>query len=136
VIVVDTNVLFYFYLRGAHTQAATAVFRRDRHWIAPILWRSEFRNALLRYVRSGEIKLELAQSTLAEAEWTMRDAEFEVSSPAVLDIATQSDLSAYDSEFVALARQVGVPLVTADMKIVRAFPEIAVSMEQFAEPPI
>ena len=134
-IVVDTNVLFYFYLRGAHTQAATEVFRRDRHWIAPILWRSEFRNALLRYVRSGEITPELAQSTMAEAEVMMRDAEFEISSHAVLEIALRSNLSAYDSEYVALATQIGIPLITADMKIVRAFPVIAVSLDEFAARP-
>jgi len=42
-----------------------------------------------------------------------------------------SDLSAYDCEFVALARAVGARLVTEDRAILKAFPKEAQSMDAF-----
>jgi predicted nucleic acid-binding protein len=36
---------------------------------------------------------------------------------------------AYDCEFVALAQYLNVPLVTADKKILREFPEVATSLD-------
>ena len=45
-IVVDTNVIAYFFLAGVRTESVQAVFDRDPHWIAPALWKSEFRSVL------------------------------------------------------------------------------------------
>jgi predicted nucleic acid-binding protein len=39
-----------------------------------------------------------------------------------------SDCSAYDCEFAALAMRLGVKLVTMDSKLLRAFPKYAVSL--------
>jgi hypothetical protein len=47
VIVVDANVLVYLFVAGAGSGKAERVLRRDPVWAAPLLWRSEFRNALL-----------------------------------------------------------------------------------------
>ena len=54
-------------------------------------------------------------------------------SDAVLNVVERSRLSAYDAEFVALADGLGVPLVTEDKAIVRAFPALAMTMEAFLE---
>jgi predicted nucleic acid-binding protein len=51
----------------------------------------------------------------------------------VLNVVERSRLSAYDAEFVALADGLGVPLVTEDKAIVRAFPALAMTMEAFLE---
>jgi predicted nucleic acid-binding protein len=50
-IVVDTNVLAYLYLPGEYTAAAETLLEQDSDWAEPILWRSEFRNILARYLR-------------------------------------------------------------------------------------
>jgi predicted nucleic acid-binding protein len=51
----------------------------------------------------------------------MWNGEYEVQSAHVLEIATDSGRSVYDCEFVALARELTVPLVTADKELARAF---------------
>jgi predicted nucleic acid-binding protein len=58
---------------------------------------------------------------------------YDVSSEKVLELAMQSNCSAYDCEYVALAQDLGVPLVTADKQILKAFPKIAISMEKFVK---
>ena len=102
-IVVDSNVLAYLYLPGEYTAAAEALLEQDSDWAAPILWRSEFRNILAGYLRRKAITFEQANSLQREAESLLEGAEFEVESLAVLELVRDSDCSAYDCEFIALA---------------------------------
>lgn len=124
-IAVDSNVLAYLYLPGPHTAAVEALMERDPEWVAPLLWRSEFRNVLAGYLRRGDLDLKQALALQSEAERLMAGAEFAVESRAVLDAVRSSDCSAYDCEYVALARDLGVHLATMDRKLLRAFPDIA-----------
>ena len=130
-IVVDTNIIVYLYLQGEHTAQAESVLQKDAEWLAPPLWRSEFRNVLAFYLRQRYLSLEDARTIMQEAELLLQGREYGVSSPRVLDLAAASRCSAYDCEFVALAQDLDVPLVTADKKVLTAFPETAVSMVAF-----
>jgi len=130
-IVVDTNVLAYLWLPGERTKAAERLLKKDSDWNAPLLWRSEFRNVLAFYLRQGLLSLDDARAIIREAELFLQGREYGVSSVRVLDLAAASRCSAYDCEFVALAQDLDVPLVTADKKILTAFPETAVSMAAF-----
>ncbi|MDP3874757.1 MAG: type II toxin-antitoxin system VapC family toxin [Methyloversatilis sp.] len=127
-IVVDTNVLAYLYLPGEHTAAAEALLERDPDWCAPILWRSEFRNILAGYVRRKDIAFEQATTLQAEAESLLAGCEYEVESRTVLELVRDSDCSAYDCEFVALAAKLDTKLITMDKRLLRAFPNRALSM--------
>ncbi|MBS1255724.1 MAG: hypothetical protein MAG581_01533 [Deltaproteobacteria bacterium] len=124
-IVVDTNVITYLLISGEHSQQAEKLLRHDPHWIAPFLWRSEFRNVLSLYMRKGFISLELAMRLSEHAEQLMSNNEFDISSSDVLKFVQYSECSAYDCEFVALATQFKVLLYTMDEKILRAFPNTA-----------
>jgi len=66
----------------------------------------------------------------AEAQLTGR--EFAVETGEVLRLAHESGCSAYDCEFVALARALAVPLVSNDREVLKAFPAIAVPLESYA----
>jgi predicted nucleic acid-binding protein len=127
-IVVDSNVLAYLYLPGDHTPAAEALLERDPDWASPILWRSEFRNILAGYVRRKEISFEQAVSLQLEAENLLAGCEFEVESRKVLELVRDSDCSAYDCEFIALAMKLDTKLFTMDKKLLRAFPNCALSL--------
>lgn len=122
-IVVDTNVLAYLYLPTEHTAQAESLLRSDPNWAAPLLWRSEFRNVLAGYLRRRVLSFEEACAIQQEAESLLAGNEHEVDSRQVLKLVRDSDCSAYDCEFVALAEHLGVKLVTLDAKLLRAFPE-------------
>jgi predicted nucleic acid-binding protein len=127
-IVVDTNILAYLYLPGDFTALAEELLENDPEWAAPVLWRSEFRNILAGYMRRKSLHYEVARDLLREAESLMAGAEYEVDSRRVLELVRDSDCSAYDCEFVALAMSLGVTLVTMDTKLLRAFPKVAVAL--------
>lgn len=122
-IVVDSNVLAYLYLPGEHTAAAEALFEKDPDWFAPVLWRSEFRNILAGYLRRKTITFDQACERQNEAESLLLGSEFEVDSQAVLELVRDSNCSAYDCEFVALAIKLNTTLVTMDKKLLQAFPK-------------
>jgi predicted nucleic acid-binding protein len=124
-IVVDTNVLAYLYLPGDYTAQAEALLDRDPDWVAPVLWRSEFRNILAGYMRRRALTFDQARDVQAEAESLLSGAEYEVDSQRVFELVRDSDCSAYDCEFVALAMTLGVKLVTMDAKLLRVFPKHA-----------
>ena len=127
-IVVDSNVLAYLYLPSEYTAAAEALLERDAEWAAPILWRSEFRNILVGYMRRKAISFKQANSLQREAESLLEGSEFEVDSLGVFELARDSDCSAYDCEFVALAMKLDTKLVTMDKKLLRAFPKRAIAL--------
>jgi predicted nucleic acid-binding protein len=133
VIVADTNLLVYLYIKGQRTAQAEAVLEKDPVWAAPILWRSEFRNTLVGLVRSQDLNLTDAIEIVAEAERWLTGREYTVVSHRVMNLAAQSKCSAYDCEFVGLAQDLGVTLVTADRQILRAFPDVTVTPEGFLE---
>ena len=127
-IVVDSNVLAYLYLPGDHTAGAESLFAQDPDWAAPVLWRSEFRNILAGYIRRKALSFEQACSLQEEAESLMAGAEFEVDSRVVLELVRDSDCSAYDCEFIALAMKLDTRFVTEDKKLLRAYPTRAVAL--------
>ncbi len=127
-IVVDTNVIAYLYLPGEHTTTAEALLLHDPEWAAPILWRSEFRNILAGYMRRGALSFEQACRVQREAESLLAGSEYEIDSLSVLELARDSDCSAYDCEFIALAARLETRLVTMDRTLLRAFPQRAVAL--------
>ncbi len=131
-IVADTNLIAYLLLEGEHTEAAEQVLDRDSHWIAPLLWRSEFRNVLALYVRQQLLGLEQACRFMELGEVLMEGREYTLPSVPILELAESSGCAAYDCEFVALAKRSGVPLVTSDHRLLDAFPEVAVDPRRFA----
>jgi predicted nucleic acid-binding protein len=127
-IVVDSNVLVYLYLPGEYTADAEALLESDPEWAAPVLWRSEFRNVLAGYMRRKALTFDQAYAVQCEAENLLAGSEFEVDSHAVLELVRDSECSAYDCEFIALATKLNTKLVTMDKKVLRAFPKRCVAL--------
>lgn len=131
-IVADTNLIVYLLMEGPMLPTAEAVFRRDPEWLAPPLWRSELRNVLAGLVRRGQLDVEGAVAYWEEADSLVVSAEEE--RPAeILRLAAASGCTAYDCEYVALARRLEIPLVTADRQVLQGFPGTALSPSGFLE---
>jgi predicted nucleic acid-binding protein len=113
VIIADTNLIGYLLIQGPFTADAERVLQKDPEWAAPLLWRSELCSVLSQNVRAGTIS-----QTGAEAHFRRADQ-------LILP-------ETYDCEFAWTARAAGVKLVTADKKLLVAFPGLATSVQNFA----
>ena len=133
-IVVDTNILIYLYIQGEYTPAVETLVTIDCAWVAPMLWISEFRNVLSLYIRKKIIPLSQAMAIMQQAEHLMQDNQYQPSSQSVLSLVSNSQCSAYDCEFVSLAKQFNIPLITQDKKIITEFPHLAMTLNDFILP--
>lgn len=125
-IVIDTNILAHFWLPSDHTELCEQLFQWDPEWVAPLLWKSEFRNVVILYMRKKLIGLPEAIQLTEKAENQMKNREFHVNSVRVYSLADKSGCSSYDCEFISLAEELGVKLVTMDKQILHSFPERSV----------
>lgn len=130
-IVVDTNVIASLWVPNDMDEMAYKILKKDADWVAPLLWRSEFRNVLAIYLRADILEFSIALQAIEEAEQLMGSKEFEVNSTQVLSLVSDSSCSSYDCEFVALADDLDVKLVTFYKKILKEFPGIGISPEEF-----
>ena len=122
-IVVDKNVQAYLLLPYEHSPQADTLFKRDSKWMASIVWRSEFQNLLAGCLRRKALTLDEVLKVQAKVEAILAGNEYHVDSRRVLELVRDSDCSAYDCEFVALAARLGVRVVTMDRKMLKAFPQ-------------
>lgn len=125
-IVVDTNVMVRLVVGGPNSVEAEALRDHDSAWVTPNIVISELRNALLGYIRQGTIELDRAVEMIRDALRLLGANVMPVDSAQVLDIAMECGLSAHDTEFVALARSLAVPLATLDGGILDGAPDVAV----------
>lgn len=130
-IVVDTNTIAYLYLPTDYTSDVETLLEKEPHWIAPLLWRSEFRNILALYVRKNIIDLDTAIQMQAQAEKQLAGNEYTVNSTAVLTLAKDSGCTAYDCEFISIAKSLNAKLITADKKLIAAFPSVAMTAKNY-----
>jgi predicted nucleic acid-binding protein len=131
-IVVDSNLIIYIHVQSEWTAQALQALKKDSQWIAPPLWESEFRNVMAGYMRRKILKLEQAKKIMNSALRTMEEREILPPSNLVLELVADSDCSAYDCEYVALAKHLKIKLITNDQKILRNFPDTAVNLEAFS----
>lgn len=129
-IVVDNSVITGLVLPSdAYHHEAMAARLRDAEWHAPQLCRTEFRSVAAGHLRKGEPVATLIaaahDAAAAVQTHTLTDAE-------VFAVLSTSPLSAYDSEYVALAHRIGCRLVTTERDVLQHFPETAVRLSDYA----
>ena len=73
--------------------------------------------------------IEQATTLQKEAERLLAGAEFDIDSTSVLELVRTSDCSAYDCEFVALAKTLGTRVITMDKKLLKAFPKLTIALD-------
>ena len=100
-IVADTNTILYFYLpNNDYSDSVIQLKTYDPVWAAPLLWRSEMRNVLAKYMGRGLMDVSKATALQQSAELLMKGEEYQVESSSVLALANKTGCTAYDCEFV------------------------------------
>jgi predicted nucleic acid-binding protein len=131
-IVVDVNTIAYLWIPGEMSELAQQALARDPDWTSSTLWRSEFRNILAGYLRRGDLAPQTMERCLSGAEAQLEGHEYRLPSSLVMQKVCDSNCSAYDCEYVALADDLNTTLVTSDKQILREFPSLATSLKDFA----
>lgn len=132
-VIVDTGPLAFLLLPGDMTDLAQRAYQKDTAWASAPIWRSEFRNLVVRYVREGWITHRAAEQILAAAEEKMHPRQYNIDGKAVLELAAQTGLSAYQCEYLALAQDLNVPLITTQDELIKAAPKLAVSLQDYVD---
>ncbi len=127
-IVVDANVIVYAITPCDLTGTARAVIESASGVIVPQLWRLEVANALAVIERKGLLSVEQATQVFADALGIFLIRERPVDPRQTFHEALATGLSAYDSEYVSLARKFRCRLVTNDRRLLNAVPDIAASL--------
>jgi predicted nucleic acid-binding protein len=127
-IVVDTNVMVYLLTGSGPADRAASLLAKDPEWAAPPVVLSELRNVMVGLLRRGEIQPWDALAICEDAQAVLGDRVAAVPSEPVLGTAVEGPMSAYDAEFVVLARYLGVPLVSADGAILQGAADVAVPL--------
>ncbi len=131
-IVVDVNVIAYFFIEGEKTASARDLLRRDPDWRLPALWRHEYLNVLATFVREDGATIADAKTLWQRGIELFGPREQDLDMESALDLATENRISAYDAQYVALARQLQTVCVTEDQRLLRTFPELTRTMQAFA----
>lgn len=83
------------------------------------------------YMRQQQMTLTQAKMTLEKAESVWKEREFAIPSGEILELTSQYKVSAYDAEFVVLAKMLNISLLTFDQALRRSFPMIAIDPTTF-----
>ncbi len=130
-IIVDANILVYRIVEGQKTLMALAVQEMDPDWKVSPLWKYEFGNALALMIHQGHLTAKVAAQLLETGLKAFESCEVQADPDLALSLSVEKKISFYDAQYLALAKSLGVPLVTEDKGLRRVGTGMAVSMEEF-----
>lgn len=125
-IVVDTKILSYLLLPGDRSEAMDRLLKQEAHWVAPRLWLDEFLNVLSTYERNGLLSPDDITQILNDALALMEGSSYEIPPERILAVARRTGCSAYDSQYIALAEDLGTKLYTCDQRVLAKCDGLAV----------
>jgi predicted nucleic acid-binding protein len=119
-IVLDASVAVDWLLPGPSSPTALAFVRQGARRIAPDLIFAEFASAAIKFVRRGLTPTGVARDAVERLPRLIDEIAplGDLAGPGY-DLATRHGFSAYDAVYLALAKQRGLVLVTADAKLAR-----------------
>ena len=139
--VVDASVGVKLFLVEPLSDRADALFAHltddpPAWFYVPDLFFVECTNILWKYVRRFAYPADAAQQDVADlARLPLRVVSTAALAEAALEIAVAHGSTAYDSAYVALARRLSLPLVTADETLVRRFADTGLDVRFLADWP-
>lgn len=129
-VLIDTNIAVSLWVENDWTHSARRLLEQDIDWRTEAFALIEFSNVMATYVRTGLASEPDALARLDEAETFLRPGMILVSHRQALITAMTYKVSAYDARFLVAARELGIKLITEDVKLRRAAPEFTQSLEE------
>ena len=129
-LVVDTNIIAPFYIRGAYTERVHKLHHSDGLWRTDPLALVEFSNILATYQRARYLTTNEARRCLAEAERFLRPHYLQVTHETSLRVAIRYGVTTYDARFLAAAMHLNIRLVTEDKKLRGTAPDLTQSLAE------
>jgi predicted nucleic acid-binding protein len=130
-ILADTNLIIPLLIEHEHREKALRLFQADTDWHLPDWWQIELTNVLRNYHRAGLFTLDELTAIQRRAAQLLPVANTHpVDLIETLRIACESNISAYDARFIALARSFGEKLVTEDGRLRKACPDDTLSLDE------
>ena len=127
-IVVDVNVIVYLLTETPQRESARRLRERDSDWLVPPLWRHEMLNVLVTLTRKDVLDVSSALTVWRNALDLLVKREQQPDMEYVMTLAVDHGISAYDAQYVALAKSLGGLLVSEDRKLQRSFPKTVFSL--------
>lgn len=130
-IFVDTNLVIPLLIEHEHREKAIRLFQLDHNWHLPDWWQIELSNVLRNYHRANLFtQEELLQIQQHSIDLLPATNTHPVDFIETLRIACESNISAYDARFIALARSFSQKLVTEDTRLRKARPDDTLSLDE------
>lgn len=121
VFVVDASVGIKWFVPEIYSESARHLLSGTHQLLVPDLFFPEITNVLWKRVRRGEDSPTSARATLADVQKVpLQVYASRALMPAALDLAMETNRTAYDSLYLALAIATQCRLVTADLKFFNA----------------
>lgn len=130
-LVVDANVFVYMLLDGEKSPAARHLHELHPDWVCPTILRHELMNVCATYRRAGGFSREECLALVGTGMALLSGREVDIAPEAVVGVAMDLDLSAYDAQYVAVALALGSVLVTEDRTVLARAPAVARSLEGY-----
>ena len=133
-IVADTNLLIAAVGNSTQSVLARRVLQLAGATVAPTLWRYEFAQWVGVKVRKKGITQAEANRLCANGERLVNREVTGLQLPEIIAASYRHTVSSYDAVFVRWAERLGCPVVTNDLRLVRAS-ALALSIEDFLDAP-
>jgi predicted nucleic acid-binding protein len=130
-IVIDANILVYALIECDNSRLIPQLREKDADWRTTGLCLHETLNVLATYQRRDLLTLEQCRELLKSATPFLTVAQCEVDMEDSLVLAAKYGITGYDAQYVALAHNLDVPLITEDRKLRQAVRGAAISMQEF-----
>ena len=118
-IVVDASVVAYLLIEGELTDVARELYRVDSDWVTPPILNHEILSIL------AAVGTEEQSSQSVEVIWrdvrALLGTRQQVPDPVnSLRLAVEFGISGFDAQYLSLAQQLNLPLITGDARLIEA----------------
>jgi predicted nucleic acid-binding protein len=131
-IVVDVNIVVYLLTDMPRHGLARQLYQRNSIWVLLPLWRHELLNVLATLTRQEVLERDAAFQVWHRALGLFSHRERQPDMEQALSLSIEQGISSYDAQYVVLARELDILLVSEDKKLQRILPNHVISLAQAA----